>query len=96
MIDLLQLIEFNWDEGNVNKNWTKHGVSKEECEQAFFDSNLKQYKDVIHSEKEERFIILGKTNKGRILYIVFTIREEKIRIISARNLNRKEMHLYEE
>lgn len=95
MIDFSKINGFEWDMGNYDKNWAKHKVEWQECEEAFFDSGLKQYKDKLHSGKEERYIALGKTAHGRILYIAFTIRNNKIRVISARDLNRKEMYLYE-
>jgi len=86
---------FEWDEGNKNKNFIKHKVTDEECEEVFFDSKKKTAKDIFHSNKEERNIIIGKTKLGRYLFLVFTTRENKIRIISARDLNRKERSLYE-
>lgn len=87
--------EFDWDKGNKDKNWEKHLVKNEESEEAFFDEKKKILKDALHSGKEKRYILLGKTKNGKILFIVFTIRNGKIRIISARNLNKKEVHLYE-
>ena len=86
---------FEWDEGNKNKNFIKHKVTDEECEEVFFDSKKKTAKDIFHSNKEERNIIIGKTKLGRYLFLVFTTRENKIRIISARDVNRKERSLYE-
>jgi uncharacterized DUF497 family protein len=87
--------EFIWDKGNKDKNWIKHKVTNEECEEVFFDQDKKILKDVKHSQKEVRYILLGKTKKGRLLFVVFTIREVKIRVISACDLNRKEVALYE-
>lgn len=88
--------EFEWDKGNIEKN-KKHSVEDKEAEEAFFDEGKVIFKDKIHSTGvEERFILLGKTKKNRILYIVFTERKEKFRIISARSINKKEVHLYEE
>ena len=89
-----KVTEFDWDTGNQNKN-NKHQVDNYESEEAFFDNQKVIFKDVLHSQKEKRFILLGKTKKDRLLYIVFTIRKQKIRIISARDVNRKEVHLYE-
>ena len=88
-------IEFEWDEGNRNKNLVKHSISNEEAEEPFFDTNKITFKDVLHSDKEERFRILGKTRKERLLFIVFTKRRDKVRIISARDVNKKEVYLYE-
>ena len=88
--------EFQWDKGNKGKNHLKHKVSDQECEEVFFDQNKKIFKDLLHSDGEERYILLGQTKENRILFIVFTIRSEKIRVISARNLSKKEKMLYEE
>ncbi len=88
-------LEFQWDKGNVGKN-LKHNVEDKESEEPFFDKKHKKFKDKLHSKGEERFRIMGKTKGGRLLFIVFTMRGKKIRIISARNINRKEAKLYEE
>lgn len=93
---LEHLISFDWDEGNKNKNLTLHQVMDQECEEVFFDPDKKTYKDVLHSDEEERFLLVGKTKKFRLLFVVFTKREKKIRVISARDLNRREKHLYEQ
>ena len=95
MIILPGHLEFEWDKGNQGKNLLKHVVSDEECEEVFFDERKKILKDVLHSGKEERYLLLGQTKEKRILFIVFTIRKNKIRIISARDLNKKELKLYE-
>lgn len=87
---------FIWDKGNTDKNWIKHQVANSECEEVFFDKKKVIFKDIIHSQDEERHRILGKTKKGRLLFVVFIIREDKIRVISARDINRKERKLYEE
>lgn len=90
-----KLKEFIWDKGNIDKNWGKHRVKNSECEETFFDEDKIILKDVLHSGKEERFIILGKTKKKRLLFTAFTKRNNKIRVISARDINRKERRLYE-
>lgn len=95
MITIKEPIKFIWDKGNIDKNWEKHKVANRECEEVFFDKNKKIYKDELHSNKEVRFILLGKTKKGRLLYTVFTVRKKKIKVISARDINRKERRLYE-
>jgi uncharacterized protein len=87
--------EFDWDEGNLEKNRLSHQVASNECEETFLDPSKVIFKDHMHSNGEERFRILGKTREGRLLFIVFTKRERKIRIISARDINKKEVHLYE-
>ena len=88
--------EFIWDRGNSDKNLVKHRVGNSECEEVFFDEDKVIIKDALHSGEEERFILLGKTKKDRLLFVVFTEREHKIRVISARDINKKERKLYEE
>lgn len=87
-------IEFEWDEGNIAKN-RMHEVTDKESEEPFFDKKRFIFKDHIHSKHEERLRLLGKTRKGRLLFVVFTKRRGRIRIISARDINRKEVYLYE-
>jgi len=94
MTTLSQAAGFEWDNGNRGKNWLRHKVTDEECEEVFFDENKIVARDKLHSAKEERFIILGRTKQERLLYAVFTIRKNKIRVISARDLNKKERSLY--
>lgn len=89
------LTEFIWDKGNIDKNLIKHRISNKEAEEVFFDSKKQEYPDPSHSKKEIRKIVVGKTKGGRILFLVYTLRKNKIRIISARNINRKEIKLYE-
>lgn len=89
------VLEFQWDEGNIGKN-KKHKVEDKEAEEVFLDENKKTFKDKLHSGGEERFRVVGKTKKGRSLFVAFTIRKGKIRIISVRNINKKEVYLYEE
>ncbi|MBI3558802.1 BrnT family toxin [Candidatus Gottesmanbacteria bacterium] len=81
-------VEFDWDEGNLDKSRRKQGVVPEEAESVFLDE-----KSLI---VEERFIIVGKSSENRNLFIVFTVRKEKIRIISARRMHKKEVEKYEE
>lgn len=92
---LKEAYEFEWDVGNRDKNLIKHRVSDEECEEIFFDTSKRILRDYLHSGKEKRYILLGKTKKERVLFLVFTIRKNKIRVISARDLNIKEGKLYE-
>lgn len=89
-----KVFEFQWDKGNIGKN-LKHQVIDNEAEEVFLDECKVIFKDQLHSQKEERFILIGKNSSKRLLYIIFTRRGEKIRIISARNINRKEVDLYE-
>ena len=86
---------FQWDTGNSEKNWSKHRVSPFECEQVFFNQPLVAAEDPMHSEKELRYYILGQTDDGRKLFVVFTIRGHFIRVISARDMNKKERAFYE-
>ena len=89
-----QAVEFEWDKGNIGKN-KKHRVEDKECEEVFFDENKVVSKDVLHSQAEERFIVLGKTRRDRLLYVAYTMRRNKIRVISARDINKKEVSIYE-
>lgn len=92
---LEQLEGFQWDAGNRDKNLIKHGVLNKECEEIFFNKPLVINFDNRHSKHESRYQVLGKTNAGRLLFIVFTYRNRLIRIISARNQNKKERSEYE-
>ena len=87
---------FNWDAGNSEKNWILHQVSRNECEQVFFNAPIVVGEDIFHSQSEKRWFLLGKTDRNRLLFLVFTIREELIRIISARNMSKKERRIYYE
>ena len=87
--------EFEWDEGNVEKNWEKHKVFFKEAEEVFFNEPFDIRADEKHSEIEDRFVILGVTDGGRMLSVVFTLRKNKIRVISARVQDRKERKIYE-
>jgi uncharacterized DUF497 family protein len=87
---------FDWDEGNLLKNWEKHRVSASECEQVFFNRPLVAGEDEAHSEKERRYYALGATDSGRRLFLVFAIREKKIRVISARDMSRRERKVFDQ
>lgn len=87
---------FEWDDGNVTKNWEQHDVSTSECEQVFFNRPLIARRDSGHSEAESRFYVLGKTDEGRRLFVVFTIRSDRIRIISARDMTHAERQRYKQ
>lgn len=97
MIDFERIIGFDWDAGNAGKN-EKHGVSPSEAEQVFFNEPLVIQADVKHSRREPRYHTLGKTNTGRLLHVTFTLRfdDTKIRVISARDMHRKERIIYEQ
>ena len=83
-------VSFEWDEGNLEKSWFKHKVHFKEAEEIFLDVNFKIYPDLNHSEIEKRFVALGSTKHGRKLIAFFTIRENKIRVISVRDQSRIE------
>jgi hypothetical protein len=97
MINLPPIEGFEWDDGNARKSVDKHGVSQAEAEQVFAGEPLVAV-DVRHSETEPRFQALGKTIGGRRLHVTFTLRDQgkKLRVISARDMNRKERALYEQ
>ena len=95
MRDFSYLEGFDWDEGNINKNWTKHQVSNLEREEMFFNQPFLVYSDEKRSKKEARSYALGQTNLRRLLFLVFTRRNKKIRIVSARDMSRKEKQIYE-
>lgn len=86
---------FEWDKGNERKN-VKHGVSPAEAEQVFLNEPLIVLADLKHSDMEQRFHALGQTSEGRLLHITFTIRTNNIRVISARDMHRKERAIYEQ
>jgi uncharacterized DUF497 family protein len=87
---------FEWVEGNSEKNWFKHGATRSECEQVFFNLPFVVADDQKHSHDVPRHYALGQTDKGRKLFIVFTIRDSLIRVISARNMHRAERRIYDE
>lgn len=91
----IDIFKFDWDKGNINKNWIKHKVTNEEAEEIFFNEPLTIFEDLKHSSKEERFVAYGTTDEGKKLTIIFIIRKNKIRIISTRDQNRKEEKIYE-
>jgi uncharacterized DUF497 family protein len=96
MVDLGIITGFDWDDGNARKN-EKHGVSTAEAEQVFFNQPLLLLQDGAHSQSEIRFHALGRTDAGRTLHITFTLRQSGalIRVISARDMHRKERAIYE-
>ena len=93
---LQECIGFEWNQHNAKKNWEKHKVTPAECEQIFFNKPLIIADDVKHSQSERRFYALGKTDLHRSLFIVFTVRRNLIRVISARDMSKKEKRSYEE
>ena len=90
-MDILSRVEgFDWDKGNIEKNWERQKVSFVGSEELFFNRPLVAAEDEIHSNAESRHYALGTTNDGRYLLIVFTIRTNKIRVIWARDMSRRE------
>ena len=98
MIDFDQIAGFDWDDGNSRKSADKHDVSQAEAESIFFNDPLIVIEDAKHSEREQRFHALGKTGQNRLLHITFTLRQSgtMVRVISARDMHRKERKAYEE
>ncbi len=97
MIDVAAIEGFDWDDGNARKSLDKHSVTQAEAEQVFAGEPLLA-EDFKHSQTEVRYQALGETIEGRHLHVTFTIRGDgrKIRIISARDMNRREKTLYEQ
>jgi uncharacterized DUF497 family protein len=86
---------FDWDDGNIGKNWPKHRVTDWEIEEVFFNSPFALGGDAGHSQVESRYFALGQTNRGRLLFIAFTVRRNLVRPISARDMNARERRIYE-
>lgn len=93
--NLTQIVGFEWDRGNQDKNWVKHRVTHGESEDVFFNSPLVVLDDPGHSESERRLAAFGKTESGRRLVVIFTVRKNRFRVISSRDMNRKERSFYE-
>ena len=91
-----QFSGFQWDEGNIDKNLIKHNVENWECEQVFFNRPLLVLDDPKHSVSEKRWAGFGKTDADRFLVVIFTKRNNLIRIISARVMNKRERKFYDE
>jgi len=89
-------IEFQWDEAKAESNLRKHGVSFEEAASAFADPLSITIRDPLHSQGEDRFVLLGLSHTGRVLVVVHVERGASIRVISARAATRKERKTYEE
>jgi uncharacterized protein len=98
MLDLSQIVGFDWDDGNSLKSTEKHSVSRVEAEQVFAGAGLIIADDVKHSQAEARFHAMGRTGDGRLLHVTFTLRQNqtRIRVISARDMNRRERAIYEQ
>jgi uncharacterized DUF497 family protein len=89
-------LEFDWDNEKARSNDRKHGVSFAEASTVFGDPLARLMHDSSHSDEEDRFVLLGESKYGRMLIVVFTDRDQRIRIISAREATRTEKRRYEE
>jgi len=85
---------FEWDDANAQKNWEQHRVTPYEAEDVFFNEPLVVRSDIRHSKNEKRYYALGQTNGGRYLFVAFTVRRSLLRVISVRDMNRKERDAY--
>jgi len=85
---------FDWTGGNAEKNWRRHGVAPAEAEQVFFNTPLLWGDDPTHSGTEPRYYALGQTDEGRALFVAFTMRGHRLRVVSARDMSRKERRAY--
>ncbi len=98
-MEILALVEnctgFEWDHGNSEKNVNKHNVLFSECEEVFFNQPILFFYDLKHSQNEPRYFLLGQTDSHRKLFLVFTIRNHLIRVISARDMSKKEKNHYD-
>lgn len=94
MLKLDKYKEFEWDRGNIDKSYKKHGITPNQAEEVLLDEKAIVLRDFKHSQNEERYALIGATFDRKILFIVFTLRDKKIRIISARLADRKEENKY--
>ena len=94
-IDLNNIVGFEWDNWNIDKSYQKHGITPNETEEVFLDEDVKIEKYLKHQEQEERYIAIGKTTENKMLFVVFTIRKDKIRVVSGRQANKKEKEVYQ-
>ena len=94
MLILGEFIGFDWDEGNRGKNWRLHDVTDAESEQIFFNQPLLTLSDEEYANGEARYLALGRTDRGRRLAVIFTSRQDRLRVISARDMTRRERTLY--
>jgi len=94
-LSLESVVGFDWDEGNLYKNEKKHGLKWQEIEEMFFNQPLLLLEDAKHSKYEQRCIAYGKSDKGKKITVIFTKRNDLIRVISARAMSRRERITYE-
>ncbi|HRE40925.1 MAG TPA: BrnT family toxin [Ignavibacteria bacterium] len=93
MIKLENLDGFEWDKGNRDKNLNKHNVTNSESEEVFFNFPILLETE---SANESRYMAIGESYIGRNLTVIFTIRKNKIRVISSRDSSKKEINYYEQ
>ena len=103
MVNFEHVAGFEWDHGNARKSVEKHDVSQAETEQIFANDPLivtddLAHHDLAHNESEPRYHALGRTDASRLLHVTFTLRSNgtRIRVISARDISRKERQRYEQ
>ncbi|RNJ50894.1 BrnT family toxin [Methylocystis hirsuta] len=98
MVNFEHVAGFEWDHGNARKSVEKHDVSQAEAEQMFANDPLIVTDDLAHNENEPRYHALGRTDASRLLHVTFTLRSNgtRIRVISARDMSRKERQRYEQ
>jgi uncharacterized DUF497 family protein len=92
---VVHLSGFDWDDANWRKSELKHGVAVAEAEEVLLNEPMCQV-DTRHSDREQRYVALGRTNEGRGLFVSFTVRRGRARVISARPMSRRERTLYEQ
>jgi len=93
--DFRSAVGFEWDEGNSDKNWVAHQVTQAECEQIFFNLPRVVGRQAGKKPGEVRYYVLGQTDRGRLLFLVVTIRRQRLRVISARDMTAKERKAYD-
>jgi len=85
---------FDWSGGNAERNWEKHGVAPAEAEEVYFNRPMLAAADAAHAQTERRLFALGQTDDGRALFVAFTLRKGRVRVISCRDMSRKERRIY--
>lgn len=89
-------MQFEWNENKAVSNLSKHGVPFEEAKTVFDDPLYIDFYDPDHSKSEKRYLIVGESNRGRLLIVSYTEKGDSIRLISAREVTRAEREAYEE
>lgn len=92
----LPVQRFEWDPDKASHNLAKHGVTFEEAQTAFADTLFLAFEDPNHSSEEQRFLLMGHSDRGRLLVVAYTERRARVRLISAREATRRERKAYEE